>query len=178
MWKRDDEVRSSSDKLAELNERQASAGIEKQVGKAKNKSIGSNESANVTIGRSVVITGEVKGSCDVTIEGQVDGKIELQQHVLTIGPNGKIKAQVFGKSVIVLGEVTGNITATNKVDIRENGSVDGDISAPRVAIAEGAHFSGSVDMHEQSAAVSGNGAEKDEPAASVVAAKPFVVRAN
>src|SRR6185369_3480272 len=80
------------------------------------------------------------------IEGQVEGKIELRQNVLTIGPNGKIKAQVFAKSVIILGEVTGNVTATEKVDIRDNGSVDGDITAPRVAIAEGAHFRGSIDM--------------------------------
>jgi cytoskeletal protein CcmA (bactofilin family) len=66
--------------------------------------------------------------------------------VLTIGPNGKIKAEVFAKAVVVLGEVTGNVTASEKVDIRDNGSVDGDIASPRVAIAEGAHFRGSVDM--------------------------------
>ena len=71
------------------------------------------------------------------------------EHVLTIGPNGRIKAQVFAKSVIVLGEVTGNVTASDKVDIRENGSVDGDIISPRVAIAEGAHFRGSVDMQRK-----------------------------
>jgi cytoskeletal protein CcmA (bactofilin family) len=83
--------------------------------------------------------------------------------VLTIGPNGKIKAQVFAKAVIVLGEVTGNVTASEKVDIRDNGSVDGDIVSPRVAIAEGAHFRGSVDMQRKA------GAEKAQPAA---AAKP------
>src|SRR5262249_23629955 len=70
-------------------------------------------------------------------------------HVLTIGPNGRIKAQVFAKAVIVLGEVTGNVTASDKVDIRDNGSVDGDIISPRVAIAEGAHFRGSVDMQRK-----------------------------
>jgi len=100
----------------------------------------------VNIGKSVVIKGELNGSEDLTIEGQVEGKIELRQNVLTIGPNGKIKAQVFAKSVIILGEVIGNVTATEKVDIRDNGSVDGDIAAPRVAIAEGAHFRGSIDM--------------------------------
>jgi cytoskeletal protein CcmA (bactofilin family) len=72
--------------------------------------------------------------------------------VLTIGPNGKIKAQVFAKAVIVLGEVTGNVTASDKVDIRDNGSVDGDIISPRVAIAEGAHFRGSVDMQRKGGA--------------------------
>ena len=103
----------------------------------------------VNIGKSVVIKGELNGSEDLTIEGHVEGKIELKDHVLTIGPNGKIKAQVFAKAVIVLGEVNGNVTATEKLDIRDNGSVDGDIISPRVAIAEGAHFRGSVDMQRK-----------------------------
>ena len=100
----------------------------------------------VNIGKSVVIKGELSGSEDLTIEGHVEGRIDLKDNVLTIGPNGKIKAEVFAKAVVVLGEVTGNVTASEKVDIRDNGSVDGDIASPRVAIAEGAHFRGSVDM--------------------------------
>jgi cytoskeletal protein CcmA (bactofilin family) len=103
----------------------------------------------VNIGKSVVIKGELNGSEDLTIEGHIEGKIELKDHVLTIGPNGKIKAQVFAKAVVVLGEVNGNVTATEKVDIRDGGSVDGDIVSPRVAIAEGAHFRGSVDMQRR-----------------------------
>jgi cytoskeletal protein CcmA (bactofilin family) len=106
----------------------------------------------VNIGKSVVIKGELNGSEDLTIEGHVEGTIQLKEHVLTIGPNGKIKAQVFAKAVIVLGEVIGNVTASDKVDIRDNGSVDGDIISPRVAIAEGAHFRGSVDMQRKGAA--------------------------
>jgi cytoskeletal protein CcmA (bactofilin family) len=112
------------------------------------------ERTTVNIGKSVVIKGELNGSEDLTIEGQVEGKIELRQNILTIGPNGRIKAQVFAKSVVVLGEVTGNVTATDKVDIRDNGSVDGDIAAPRVAIAEGAHFRGSIDMQKAGGAKS------------------------
>jgi cytoskeletal protein CcmA (bactofilin family) len=113
----------------------------------------------VNIGKSVVIKGELNGSEDLTIEGHVEGTIQLRDHVLTIGPNGRIKAQVFAKAVIVLGEVTGNVTASDKVDIRDNGSVDGDIVSPRVAIAEGAHFRGSVDMQRKGAAP-----EKAKPA--------------
>ena len=109
------------------------------------------ERSTVNIGKSVVIKGELSGSEDLTIEGQVEGKIELRQNVLTIGANGKIKAQVFAKAVIILGEVVGNVTATEKVDIRDNGSVDGDITSPRVAIAEGAHFRGSIDMQRAGA---------------------------
>jgi len=112
---------------------------------------GQNERDIVNIGKSVVIKGELNGSEDLTIEGQVEGKIELRDHVLTIGPNGKIKAELFAKSIVVLGEVIGNVGATEKVDIRENGSVEGDITSPRVAIAEGAHFRGSVDMQNKSA---------------------------
>jgi cytoskeletal protein CcmA (bactofilin family) len=100
----------------------------------------------VNIGKSVVIKGELSGSEDLTLEGQAEGRIDLKDNVLTIGPNGKIKAEIFAKAVVVLGEVVGNVTATEKVDIRDHGSVEGDISAPRVAIAEGAHFRGSVDM--------------------------------
>src|SRR5688572_27480313 len=109
----------------------------------------------VNIGKSVVIKGELNGSEDLTIEGHVEGKIELRDHVLTIGPNGKIKAELFAKSVVVLGEVVGNVSASEKVDIRENGSVDGDITSPRVAIAEGAHFRGSVDMAQKGKAAAG-----------------------
>src|SRR5687768_9584075 len=106
------------------------------------------ERGQVNIGKSVVIKGELSGSEDLTIEGHVEGRIELRENVLTIGPNGKIRAEVFAKAVIVLGEVTGNVTASEKCDIRDNGSVDGDIISPRVAIAEGAHFRGSVDMQK------------------------------
>jgi cytoskeletal protein CcmA (bactofilin family) len=126
------------------------------------------EKTTVNIGKSVVIKGELSGSEDLTIEGQVDGKIELRQNVLTIGPNGKIKAQVFAKSVVILGEVTGNVTATEKVDIRDNGSVDGDIAAPRVAIAEGAHFRGSIDMQRTGSKASDQKSES-KPAAAAAA---------
>jgi len=105
----------------------------------------------VNIGKSVVIKGELNGSEDLTVEGHVEGKIELKDHVLTIGPHGRIKAEIYAKAVIVLGEVIGNILASEKVDIRDNGSVDGNIISPRVAIAEGAHFRGSVDMQRKEA---------------------------
>ena len=152
MWKRDEAVRPAN----------AGAGGTKEQSKSADPAASARQPAGATtrppekdvvhIGKSVVIKGELNGSEDLTIEGQVDGKIELRQHVLTIGPNGKIKAQMCAKSVLVLGEVTGNITATDKVTIGENGSVDGDITASRVAISEGAHFRGSIDMQRQGAA--------------------------
>jgi cytoskeletal protein CcmA (bactofilin family) len=126
----------------------------------------------VNIGKSVVIKGELNGSEDLTIEGQVEGKIELKDHVLTIGPNGKIKAQVFAKALIVLGEVNGNVTATDKVEIRDGGSVDGDIIAPRVAIADGAHFRGSVDMQRRAAQPQQQGSQPQRSAATVAPQTP------
>ena len=129
------------------------------------------EKGPVNIGKSVIIKGELTGSEDLTIEGHVEGKIELRQNVLTIGPNGRIKAQVFAKSVVILGEVTGNVTASEKVDLRDNGSVDGDIAAPRVAIAEGAHFRGSIDM-QRAGAKPGEAPKGADAAAKPSAAAP------
>ena len=119
-----------------------------QASAASNRALGRKV---VNIGKSVIIKGELSGSEDLTIEGKVDGEIELRDHVLTIGLNGKIKAQVVAKVVIVMGNVTGSITATGKINIRENAVVEGDISAPTIAISEGAQFRGSIDMQHQNA---------------------------
>jgi cytoskeletal protein CcmA (bactofilin family) len=108
--------------------------------------IGRSETHMVNIGKSIVIKGDLQGSEDLTIEGQVQGTIELKENVLTIGPNGRIEAQIFAKTVIILGHVHGNVTASEKVDIRDGASMEGDVSSPRVSIAEGAQFRGSVDM--------------------------------
>jgi cytoskeletal protein CcmA (bactofilin family) len=148
MWKRDEGVRTTGGQPTATP--QPSAPAPAAGGPAHRPDPGQHmEKDIVNIGKSVVIKGELNGSEDLTIEGHVEGTIQLRDHVLTIGPNGRIKAQVFAKSVIVLGEVTGNVTASDKVDIRDNGSVDGDIISPRVAIAEGAHFRGSVDMQRK-----------------------------
>jgi cytoskeletal protein CcmA (bactofilin family) len=148
MWKRDESVKPTSQPATPPTP--AVAPSQQQAsGPAPQPESRRIERDMVNIGKSVIIKGELAGSEDLTIEGHVEGKIELKDHVLTIGPNGKIKAQVFAKSVIVLGEVNGNVSATEKVDIRDGGSVDGDIISPRVAIAEGAHFRGSVDMQRK-----------------------------
>ena len=100
----------------------------------------------MSIGKSIVVEGELHASEDLTIEGRVEGRITLKQHALRIGPSGRIQARVSAKSVVVLGDVTGNIEAAERISIGSGGTVNGDIKAPRVAIAEGATFSGSVDM--------------------------------
>src|SRR4249919_130722 len=159
MWKRDEAVRPTTGQPVAPPPNPAptvAASPQREAGTSMEKDI-------VNIGKSVVIKGELNGSEDLTIEGHVEGTIQLRDHVLTIGPNGRIKAQVFAKSVIVLGEVTGNVTASDKVDIRDNGSVDGDIVSPRVAIAEGAHFRGSVDMQRKGAAASPSASKAAAP---------------
>ena len=174
MWKRDDSVKptppgGSGPSPTGPNQPMPS-NYSAPATERSSEGIRGMEKGPVNIGKSVVIKGELTGSEDLTIEGHVEGKIELRQNVLTIGPNGKIKAQVYAKSVIILGEVTGNVTATEKVDLRDNGSVDGDIAAPRVAIAEGAHFRGSIDMQRTTKAPESKPAS--QPAAAPSAAAP------
>ena len=151
MWKRDDAVKPAPSgggpaATGTGQNTQTNINTSPAAEPARSDSARGMEKGPVNIGKSVIIKGELTGSEDLTIEGHVEGKIELRQNVLTIGANARIKAQVFAKAVIILGEVTGNVSASEKVDIRDNGSVDGDIAAPRVAIAEGAHFRGSIDM--------------------------------
>src|SRR5436190_5970449 len=171
MWKRDEAVRPAGGQPTAAPQppapAQVGAAVPRPAETGNRLETGSRlEKDIVNIGKSVVIKGELNGSEDLTIEGHVEGTIQLRDNVLTIGPNGRIKAQVFAKAVIVLGEVTGNVTASDKVDIRDNGSVDGDIVSPRVAIAEGAHFRGSVDMQRKA----GQGTQAAKPAAAATPA--------
>jgi cytoskeletal protein CcmA (bactofilin family) len=100
----------------------------------------------INIGRSVFIKGELTADEDLTIEGRVEGKIELKDHNLVIGPNGKINAEINAKNATIIGSVVGNINASDILEIKTSGSVMGDIKAPRISIADGAHFKGSVEM--------------------------------
>ena len=99
-----------------------------------------------TIGQGVVIEGEIEGGEDFVIDGQVDGTIELPEHVLTVGPTGKVTAQLSAKSVGVLGKVNGSIQASELVRIGETGSVEGAIAASRLVVAVGARLQGRVDV--------------------------------
>jgi cytoskeletal protein CcmA (bactofilin family) len=121
------------------------------------------------IGQSVQIKGELLGQEDLLIDGKIEGKIVVQDHHLTIGPNGRIHAEVHAKSVQVNGEVNGNINADDKVEISPSGSVHGDITAPRVALADGSRFKGSIDMGRKassSSAGSSTTVHRDVPLAA------------
>ncbi len=103
------------------------------------------------IGQSIHIKGELTGNEDLTIEGTVEGKIDLKEHHLTIGKGGRIKADLHAKSITIVGEVVGNVTAEEKVELQSTGRLQGDIISPRLAIADGAHFKGSVEMDRKAA---------------------------
>jgi cytoskeletal protein CcmA (bactofilin family) len=98
------------------------------------------------IGKSLIVKGELTGSEDLYIDGQVEGSIDLQGNNLTVGPNGQIRANVNAKGVIVQGKLEGNIHATERVDFRKSAIAVGDVITQRVAIEEGAYFKGKVDI--------------------------------
>ncbi len=98
------------------------------------------------IGKSIVFKGDLSGDEDLEIEGQVEGGVQLANHQLTIGESGRVQAQLYAKEVVVIGHVTGNITATERVEIQVNGVVEGDVHTPRLVVADGAVLNGSVEM--------------------------------
>ena len=98
------------------------------------------------LGKSVVIKGELSGSEDLTLCGQMEGSINLPGHTLTIGSHADIKAEISAKAVVVMGAVTGNVTAGDKVEIQATGSVTGDIVSPRLVIADGGCLHGRVQV--------------------------------
>ena len=110
-------------------------------------------SAPVTIGASVVIKGELSAKEDLTISGRVEGKVEVHDHVVRVGREAKVNAEINARAVIVEGTVTGNINATERIELLEHGSVEGDITSPKIAMAEGAEFRGKIDMAAKSAGI-------------------------
>jgi cytoskeletal protein CcmA (bactofilin family) len=109
------------------------------------KTVSSERRVAAWIGKAVRVEGKVISSEDLTIDGEVEGSIELGNHSLTIGAGAAIKADLLAKNITISGNVIGNVKATEKVDLRATGSVDGDITAPRFAMAEGATVRGRVE---------------------------------
>jgi len=99
-----------------------------------------------TIGRSIVLKGELSANEDLVIDGQFDGNVNLQDHCLTVGPNGKVNAEVQARQVVVYGTVSGNVNAREKIEVRRTGHVTGDLKSGSVSIEEGAYFKGSIDI--------------------------------
>jgi len=105
---------------------------------------GEDEMAN--IGKSITIKGDLTGNEDIVIEGTVEGKVDFPSNQLTIGANGTAKAEIKAKAIVVIGKVSGNVQGTERVEIQATGVVEGDVSAPRLVVAEGAVLNGSIHM--------------------------------
>ncbi len=100
----------------------------------------------MNMGQSISIKGELSGAEDLTLDGQVAGKISLPDNVLTVGKTARIDAEVTAKAVIVLGQLVGNVTVKDKFELLAGGSMQGNVKAPRIAMADGATFNGKVEM--------------------------------
>jgi cytoskeletal protein CcmA (bactofilin family) len=117
-----------------------------------------------TIGKSLVIKGEVTGSESLYIDGRVEGSINLAGNRVTVGRNGVVAANINAREIVVLGKVRGNLTASDRVDIRSDGSLTGDVVAARISIEDGAFFKGGIDIRKAGqAGQKANG--EDKPAA-------------
>jgi cytoskeletal protein CcmA (bactofilin family) len=107
-----------------------------------------NNQEQATIGKSLVIKGEVTGSESLYIDGRVEGAINLPGNRVTVGRNGQVQANMNAREVVVLGKVKGNITASDRVDIRNEGSLTGDVVCQRISIEDGAYFKGGIDIRK------------------------------
>src|SRR5215813_8132232 len=103
------------------------------------------------IGKSVVVKGELSGSEDLYLDGEVEGTIELRDHSLVVGPNGRIRANITARELIVHGKAEGNVHCTERVELKKSCVLVGDIITQRVVIEDGAFFKGAVDLHREKA---------------------------
>jgi len=110
--------------------------------------VATTTSDQATIGKSLVIKGEVTGSESLYIDGRVEGSINLSGNRVTIGRNGVVAANISAREIVVLGKVRGNLTASDRVDIRSDGSLTGDVVAARISIEDGAFFKGGIDIRK------------------------------
>ena len=106
----------------------------------------STPSGIAVLGKSVIVKGQIFSREDLTIDGEIDGSVELNEHRLTVGPHGKLQAGVKAREVVVLGTIQGNVEATEKVDIRKDAKLVGDIKTARIVIEDGAYFKGNIDI--------------------------------
>jgi len=133
------------------------------------KPLDSRQVAN--IGKSVVIKGELSGSEDLYLDGEVEGNIELNGNSLTVGPNGRVRAHVNAREVVVNGHLDGDISATERVELRKSAVLVGDIRTQRIMIEEGASFKGSIDVQREGKTEPKRETAAYEPAGAAVSQK-------
>ena len=110
------------------------------------ESVDVSRAGNAVLGKSVSVKGQILSREDLTIDGEVEGTIEMQEHRLTVGQNGKVRASVKAREVIVLGTLHGNVETGDRIDIRKEAKLVGDIRTARIVIEDGAYFKGNVDI--------------------------------
>jgi cytoskeletal protein CcmA (bactofilin family) len=132
-------------------------------------------SDQATIGKSLVVKGEVTGSESLYIDGKVEGAINLPGNRVTVGRNGQVAANITAREIVVLGKVRGNMTASDRVDIRSEGSLTGDVTAQRISIEDGAFFKGGIDIRKPGN--EGKGANSANSVASTKSAKAVAAQA-
>ena len=123
--------------------------------------------AQSTIGKTLLIKGEITGSGSVRIEGKVEGSIELPEDRVTVGRDGRVSASITAQDIVVLGEVLGNCNASDHLDIRCDGSLYGDVVVSRISVEEGAYLTGSIDIRREPAPAPAPKAEEHELAESL-----------
>jgi cytoskeletal protein CcmA (bactofilin family) len=123
-----------------------------------------NRGSAATIGKAVKVVGQIFSREDLYVDGDVEGTIEALEHKLTIGPNGTVQAAVKAREVVALGNIKGNVDATDKIEIRKDAKLTGDIRTARIIIEDGAYFKGSIDIVKPEPAKS---APKAQPAPAV-----------
>jgi len=131
-----------------------------------------------TIGKSLVIKGEVTGSESLYIDGRVEGSISLSGNRVTVGRNGVVAANISAREIVVLGKVRGNLTASDRVDIRSDGSLTGDVIAARISIEDGAYFKGGIDIRKGGQPVQTGQQKPNGKDESVTAPEPAAVGAR
>jgi cytoskeletal protein CcmA (bactofilin family) len=122
-----------------------------------------------TIGRTLTIKGEITGSEALYIDGRIEGKIIMPESRVTIGRNGKVDASIQAKEVVVMGKVTGNIECSDRVDIRAEGSVSGDISTVRISVEDGAALKGGIQVRSEGKSNQQNQAKQEPKALAATA---------
>src|SRR5712692_928051 len=137
-----------------------------------------SSSDQATIGKSLVIKGEVTGSESLYIDGRVEGSINLSGNRVTVGRNGVVSANINAREIVVLGKVRGNLTASDRVDIRSDGSLTGDVVAARISIEDGAYFKGGIDIRKGGTPVQQTQAKANGKDEGVSAPEPAAVGAR
>ena len=101
---------------------------------------------SATLGKNVTVKGQIMSREDLTIDGEVEGTVECQEHRLTIGPNGRVHAGLKAREIVIYGSIQGNVEAAEKIDIKKEAKLVGDIKTSRIMIEDGAYFKGSIDI--------------------------------